>query len=306
MSKRAKLSVIMGAIVVFTAVGVSGAQAQRPSWPIPDGVKTIAANGYPMAYQEAGAGVPVILVHGSLSDYRTWTLQVPEFAKTNRVFAFSLRHYYPEKWDGKGDDFSITQHAHDVAAFIRALQLGKAHVVGHSRGGAVALNVARHHPDVVRTLILADASGLESLLPETPETQKMAAEGMALRKALAQNLAAGDLEKAGLEFIDALATPGSWAKLSPGLKQMFLDNMGTGVVVEGRPQITCDEIGKFGFPILLINGEKSPKRYSEMFAAMRLCKSIAVPVVIAKAAHGMQGQNPDAFNLAIKDFLARH
>ena len=306
MSAGAKLSIHTIAIVLLAVAGAHSVQAQSPGWAIADGVKTVVANGYHIAYQEAGSGAPVVLVHGSLSDYRTWSLQVPELAKTNRVFAVSLRHYYPEKWDGKGDDFSVTQHAHDVAAFIRALQLGKAHVVGHSRGGAVALNVARHHPDVIRTLILADASGLESLLPDSPESQKMAAEGMALRKRLQENLAAGDLEKAGQEFIDALTAPGTWAKLSPSLKQMFLDNMGTGVIVEGRPQLTCDDIGKFDFPILLINGEKSPKRYPEMFAAMRRCRSIPEPVVMPKAAHGMQRQNPDAFNQAIGEFLVRH
>jgi pimeloyl-ACP methyl ester carboxylesterase len=291
---------------LFFAFGLGPSNAQGPSWSIPDGVKTVSVNGYPMAYQEAGSGAPVVLVHGSLSDYRTWNLQVPELAKSHRVFAVSLRHYYPEKWDGRADDFSVTQHAHDVAAFIRALNLGKAHLLGHSRGGSVALNVARHHPDVVRTLILADASGLEALLPDTPEAQKMAAEGVALRLTLQKNLAAGDIEKAGQEFIDALSVPGSWAKLPPDFKQMILDNMGTAVVAEDRPKLTCEEIGKFNFPILLVNGEKSPKRYPEMFAAMRQCSKVPEPVVIPKAAHGMQRQNAEAFNLAVKDFVARH
>ena len=86
-------------------------QAAAPNWTIPDGVKTVNVNGYHMAYQETGTGTPVVLVHGSLSDYRAWSSQVPELAKTNRVFALSLRHYYPEQWDGRGDDFSVTQHA---------------------------------------------------------------------------------------------------------------------------------------------------------------------------------------------------
>lgn len=280
-------------------------KAADPVWPLPAGVKTATANGYPMSYQESGAGTPVILIHGSLSDYRLWRLQVPELEKTNRVFAVSLRHYFPEKWDGRGDDFSVTQHAHDVAAFIRALQLGKVHLVGHSRGGAVALNTARHHPDVVRTLTLMDASGLEALLPDTAEGMKSATEGLELRRMLKTNFLSGDLEKAAREFIDAL-TPGAWAKFSAQGKQVVLDNLGTALVVEGRPVLSCEEIRKFDFPVLLMTGEKSPKRYGEMFNAMRLCSNASEPTVIPNASHMMLFQNPSVVNIALKDFIIRH
>jgi len=145
-----------------------------PKWPLPDGVKSVEVNGYDMAYQEAGSGAPLVLVHGALVDYRYWSQQVPEFAKNHRVIAVSLRHYYPEKWDGKGEDFSIEQHAADVAALIKKLDLGKVHLLGHSRGGGVVVNVAKTHPKVIKTLILADAGGFQSLLPKTPEDEKLA------------------------------------------------------------------------------------------------------------------------------------
>jgi pimeloyl-ACP methyl ester carboxylesterase len=293
------------AVAALLACGPLQVEAADPGWPIPEGLKTVTANGYPMAYQEAGTGPPVVLVHGSLSDYRVWRLQVPELAKTNRVIAVSLRHYYPERWDGRGEDFSVTQHAHDVAAFIRGMQLGKVHLVGHSRGGAVVLNTARHHPDVIRTLTLLDASGLESLLVDSPENQRLATEGMAIRKALKENLASGDLEKAAREFINAVS-PGSWEKFSPQGKQVVLDNIGTGVVVEGRPTLTCEQIREFAFPIFLMTGEKSPKRYGEMFTAMRGCSKAPEPAVVPKAGHIMQLQNPSAFNLVLKEFLASH
>ena len=77
-------------------------------------------------------------------------------------------------------------------------------------------------------------------------------------------------------------------------------------VVEGRPTLTCDEIGQFSFPIFLVTGEKSPKRYGEMSAAMRRCGKAPEPVVIPNAGHIMQTQNPTAFNAALIEFLARH
>lgn len=39
-----------------------------PKWPLPEGVKSVEVNSYDMAYQEAGSGVPLVLVHGSIND----------------------------------------------------------------------------------------------------------------------------------------------------------------------------------------------------------------------------------------------
>jgi pimeloyl-ACP methyl ester carboxylesterase len=231
-----------------------------PKWPLPEGIESVEVNGYDMAYQETGFGVPIVLVHGALNDYRVWYAQVPEFSKKYRVVAVSLRHYYPEKWDGRGDDFRISQHASDVANFIKKLNLGKVHLLGHSRGGAVVLNVATEHPEVIRTLILEDASGMETLLPDTPESQKLAAETKESNDTLKKNLATGDVDMAARVFIDSLGGSGTWAKRSPDQKQVLFDNLGTAVAAAGeRPPITCAQIQKFDFPILLLNGERSPK-----------------------------------------------
>jgi esterase len=278
-----------------------------PKWPLPEGVKSVEVNGYDMAYHETGSGMPIVLVHGSLNDYRVWYAQVPEFAKNYHVIAVSLRHYYPEKWDGHGDGFSVSDHASDVANFIKKMNLGKVHLLGHSRGGAVALNVAKQYPEVIRTLILEDASGMETLLPETPESQKLAAETQETIDTLKKNLATGDTDMAARVFVESLSGPGSWAKRPPEQKQILFDNMGTALADTGeRLPTTCAQIQKFDFPILLLNGERSPKRYGEMFKAMRNCKNLAEPILIPNAAHAMNRDNPPAFNAAVLDFLARN
>jgi pimeloyl-ACP methyl ester carboxylesterase len=65
-----------------------------------------------------------------------------------RTIALSLRHCWPEHWDGEGDDFTVQQHTADIAGFISALDAGLAHLLGHSRGGHIALRVAHNHPDL--------------------------------------------------------------------------------------------------------------------------------------------------------------
>ena len=275
-------------------------------WPLPEGVKSVEVNGYPMAYQESGSGTPLVLVHGALNDYRYWNSQIPVFATHHRIIAVSLRHYFPEPWDGRGDDFSIPQHADDLAAFVQALDLGPVHLLGHSRGGAVVLDVAARHPEVIRTLILADASGLEGLLPDTPESRALAAETLQLRERLAADLARGEHEAAARAFVEALGGPGRWQQMTPDQRSILLDNVATGMRVEARPVLSCEAIREFHFPILRLVGERSPKRYGEMFRAMGPCLSSGVgePIVIANAAHGMNRENPQAFNSAVLGFLS--
>ena len=292
---------------VTLALGLLWATQTQADWLMPEGTQRAELNGYPLTYQVTGAGEPLVLVHGSLNDYRIWYAQVPEFAKKYRVITMSLRHYFPEKWDGKGDDFSVSQHAEDVAALIKQLGLSKVHLLGHSRGGAVVLMVAKAHPELIRSLILEDASGMEGLLPDTPESRKMASETKELVGGLRRNLADGNVEKAAQEFTDGLGGPGTWAKRSPAQRQILLDNMGTGVDSGERGNITCANIAKFDFPVLTLTGERSPKRYAEAFAAAHRCNAaVSAPIVIPNAAHAMNRENPEPFNAAVLEFLAAH
>ena len=71
-------------------------------WPIPADAQSISVNGYPSAYRQAGSGVPIVLILGSIGDYRVWTSQLAAFSKRNHVVTPSLRHYYPEPWSGEG------------------------------------------------------------------------------------------------------------------------------------------------------------------------------------------------------------
>ena len=116
-------------------------------------------NGYDMAYVEQGSGAPLVLLHGAMCDLRYWTSQMETLGRQYRTIAPSLRHFWPERWDGVGDDFTIQQHTEDVAAFVAALGAGPAHLVGHSRGGHVAFRVAQRFPNRIRTLILAEPGG---------------------------------------------------------------------------------------------------------------------------------------------------
>jgi esterase len=280
------------------------AQEIKPSWPIPSELKWEAVSGYPMAYRDAGNGTPIVLVHGSTNDYRAWNAQFNFFSETHRVIAVSLRHFYPERWDGVGTDFSIEQHAQDVAALIKKLNLGKVHLVGHSRGGAVVAEVAKSHPEVIRTLVLPDAS-IEMPMPETAEAKEAAGFTQKLIGTLQTSLKTGDPVKAAEVFVDMVNAPGTWPKLPEPVREMILANIYTALGDKGRPLTSCDDLKKFDFPVLLMTGDKSPKKFELVYSEMRKCKDdLPASIVIPNAGHAMQRHNPEAFNKATLAFVS--
>ncbi|WP_426536624.1 alpha/beta fold hydrolase [Bradyrhizobium sp. McL0615] len=291
-------------LVLFYFVCLNLQANAEPRWPLPEGIKSVEVNGYDIAYQEAGSGPNMVLVHGALTDYRIWTTIVPAFAKRFHVIAVSLRHYYPEKWDGTGNDFSFEQHADDVAALIWKLNLGQVHLLGHSRGGGVAVNVAKTHPEVIKTLILADPVGFESMLPSTPESQRLAQMTQDRIDTLRKNLASGNAELAAQVFVDSLNAPGAWATRTLAQRERLFDNLATAAQMGLAPATSCEQVAKFSFPILILHGENSPKNFSAMSAAVRKCKPIAEPIVVPNAAHNMFIDNTPVFNAAVFGFLS--
>jgi esterase len=300
MTLKKKLKILLS-LFFFSLLSISAFGA--PAWPIPEGLKTVEVNGYEMAYLEAGSGAPLLLIHGSLTDYRTWRNQIPELAKSYRTIAVSLRHHYPEKWNGSGDGFTIDQHASDIVGFIKKLDLGKVHLVGHSRGGTVALKVAIINPELIRSVILADGNFF-SLLPETPEHQLYQEAWIERGEKARITLAAGNAEKAAQEWINDFAGPGSWEKTPPPIKQIWIDKIWSVTDRYERGKISCAEIVKFNFPILLVTGEFSPKENAEMQNAMRQCKpDIPEPIIVPKGIHQMHIVNPLFFNETVLNFL---
>ena len=144
----------------------------KPAWALPEGVKAMAVNGYPMAYVEQGSGVPIVLVQGAWVDYRRFAASRGTLAAQHRVIAASFRHHYPEPWDGKGDGDHVSQHVADLALFLKKLNAGQVHLVGHSRGGTAAMMLASRRPNPGRSQVLAEGGGdvaaLDTTAPSKP------------------------------------------------------------------------------------------------------------------------------------------
>jgi pimeloyl-ACP methyl ester carboxylesterase len=268
-------------------------------------LRTIEVGGYRMTYAEDGTGEHVLLLHGSLSDYRAWTGQLADLGQRFHVIAPSFRHCFPERWDGRGNDFNVAQHADDLGRLLEALGIRRVHVVGHSRGGAVALQLALASAKRVGSLVLADPGGLEELLPDTAEGRAMAIESTAMFERLRDDLQRGEVEEAARAFVDALGGRGAWDRRSAEQRSILLDNIVTGPHCAERPRFSRAQLAGLSVPILLITGARSPSRYAVMLAEFaRLNPSVRGLVTIDESAHAMPRENPSAFNRAVAQFLS--
>lgn len=261
-------------------------------------IQTVPVNGYSMAWVEDGTGVPVVLVHGTLADYRYWSPQMGPLAEHCRAIAVSLRHHHPEAWDGVGSTYTCDQHVDDLAAFLEAVANEPVHLVGHSRGGQVALRMALAHPHLVRSLTLADPAVSDGrTAADTPAA--------AQRRAAIERIRTGETE-AGLEaFVDTVSGPGIWQKMNSRRKQYARDNVRTliGQADDASGQVGDALLAELELPLLLIGGEKSPPPYPDVIARIAACVPGAAVAQIPGASHSMNAEHPAAFNRVLLDFI---
>jgi pimeloyl-ACP methyl ester carboxylesterase len=128
-------------------------------------VQTIEVEGLRIAYERAGDGPPLVMLHGFVGDGRTtWRPQLDALSDEFTVVA----------WDAPGaggssdppESFDLADYADCLAGFIGGLGLERPHVAGLSFGGVLALELYRRHSAVPRTLILASAyAGWAGSLP---------------------------------------------------------------------------------------------------------------------------------------------
>lgn len=276
-------------------------------------MRTLEINGYRMTYVDEGSGEPLVMVHGSLSDYRYWARQAGPLRTRLRVVSVSLRHYYPERWNGVGEDFTTRQHYEDVAAFIAALGAGPAHLLGHSRGGNIAFRVGRHYPELVKSLILAEpGSELDDALK--PVSQTSATPNSArppdhgdFRVRSVELIRKDDVDGGLKLFIDAVSGPGSWERMPERSRQVTRDNAYTliGQIKDQRAPITRADATAVRVPTLLIGGERTPAPFPQILDALEGVLPRCKRVTIIGASHMMNVERPEAFNAAVLDFVSR-
>ena len=110
-------------------------------------------NGTRLYYEVAGSGHPLVLIHGSTLDTRMWDEQFEVFARSYRVIRYDARGFGKSALPAEADYVP----ADDLNALLGFLGIARAHLLGLSMGGAIAINLALTRPRMTGALILVDA-----------------------------------------------------------------------------------------------------------------------------------------------------
>lgn len=268
-------------------------------------MQTLRVNGYDMAYLELGEGPPLVCVHGSLCDFRIWSATLGPLTRRHRVIAVSLRHFFPDRWDGVGDTYSIAQHVEDVIAFIEQIEPKPLDLMGHSRGGHVSFRVAQRRPDLLRKLILAEPGGEldETLDPDFKPGPSPLAARIA---ASAEVIAKGDIDGGLQIFIDAVEGPGAWKRLPAAVKEPLRDNATTliGQTRDKRPPFSKTDAEAIRTPTLFIGGANTKGALPKVLHTLAAHVKGARTQIIPGTTHPMFEQAPQRYCEIVLDFLA--
>ncbi len=252
--------------------------------------------GFRIAFENRGAGPPLVLLHGFLEDSRIWRRQLDELSNEFTVVA----------WDAPGcgrssdppERFRMPDYADCLAAFVEALGLGRPHVLGLSFGGALALELYRRHPKVPMTLVLASAyAGWTGSLPAEVVEQR-----------LEQCLREADMppDQWAHGWIPGLLTESAPAELVDEVLALIYDFHPAGhrAMVHALAEADLrDVLAHIDVPTLLLYGDadkRSPLKVAEdLHAKIPASRLVVLPGV----GHLSNVEAPHQFNAEVRNFL---
>jgi len=265
-------------------------------------------NGVRLAYEIHGrAGAPLVLVHGSWTSRRSWAAVIPRLAETFTVIAYDRRgHSESERTPGQG---RVTEDATDLGALIESLGISPAWVAANSFGSSITLRLAGMRPDLFRGII-AHEPPLFALLARDQAALPLLDEASARVALVIERIAAGDDKGAAEQFVDTVALgPGSWAKLPPEVKEVFIENAPT-FLDEGRDpeQLKFDtsSVENFPHPVLLTSGGKSPPTFSPVVAILAAAFPRSETRQFPEAGHVPHMSHPDEWYESLIAFTGQH
>jgi pimeloyl-ACP methyl ester carboxylesterase len=268
----------------------------------PEVGETIDANGVKTNYLEAGAGPPVVLVHGSgpgVTAYANWRLVIPALSDRFRVIAPDMVGFgYSERPDGA--DYSVQTWADQVVGLLDALGLDKASIVGNSFGGAIALRVATQHPDRVDKLVLMGSMGVDFPITEgldrvwgyTPSFENM--RGVLDVFAYDRSLVPDELAEVRYRASTQPGFQESYGAMFPAPRQRWVDAMRT----------PDDEIRKITHETLIVAGREDRVIPVETSLALMRLVDNAQLHVYPHCGHWTQIERSADFNRLVGDFLS--
>lgn len=266
---------------------------------------TIEVNGVALAYELQGAaGPPLVLLHGSWGDHHNFNRVAPLLAGSFRLLSYDRRgHSASQRPSGP---VTMADHVADLAALLEALDLAPAHLAGISKGGALALNLAARHPQLIRGLA-AHEPPLLDLLAGDPARAPLYRETTRRLDAVAALLAQSEWARGAELFVEEVALGrGSWARLSDGARRTFVDNAPTFLDESRDPRgygVDLAALATFDAPVLLTRGDQSPPYFAPVVDRLLATLPNAQTHTFAGAGHVPHASQPEAYAATIAAFV---
>jgi pimeloyl-ACP methyl ester carboxylesterase len=275
-------------------------------------------NGTSLEYSENGKGEPLILVHGSASDYRTWQIQRDVFAKHFRVIAYSRRYHWPNAPIPDNAEYSMLEHVDDLEALLTSLDASPAHFVGHSYGAFLCLLLAMRSPKLVRSLVLTEPPVITLFVSDPPKPtellkllvtrprvalsiMKFGATGIApATKAAKQH----DMEGAMRIFGTAILGRDFYNRLSDErLEQIHANAIRAEFLGSGFVPLDSDLLNSLKTPTLLITSQHSAGMFRLLADRLEELLPHAEQTQIADTSHIVHEDDAPAYNETVLSYL---
>lgn len=256
----------------------------------------VDVDGLRIAYRRNGTGPALVLLHGGVCDSRVWRVELESFADAFTVVA----------WDAPGcggsadapESFRMADYAQCLRSLLQLLGLDRVHLLGHSWGAALALELCRQWPSVVRSLVLVGGyAGWAGSLPPHEVQERLT---FALRAA-DPGAASEPATMPGLfspamppDRADELAAIMSQAR--PSASRTMAHAMAEADLRDALPAIDV--------PTLVVHGEADQR--SPFSVAQQLQRSIpdAQLVVLPGLGHECYLESATTFEAAVRAFLS--
>lgn len=226
--------------------------------------QTVEVDGRTINYLDTGGdGTPMLLVHGFCADLESWMFNMSAIADARRVIALDLPgHGASSKDVGDGSPLFFVE---TLRHFLDALGIDRAHIVGHSLGGAIAIAYALDHPDATASLGLISPAGLGPDINGEFLAQLIAADKRrGARLALSQLVA--DTELVSRDMIETFLR----YKRTDGVPEALATIAAASFDGDRQRHIFAERIGEVVAPILCVLGEEDrviPASHAERLPA---------------------------------------
>ena len=263
-------------------------------------------DGVRLYCEEAGEGTPIVFVHEYAGDWRAWEPQMRFFARRHRCVTYSFRGYKPSDVPGDPAKYGQDRVVDDVRDVLDGLKIDKAHIVGLSMGGFAAAHFARRYPD--RTLsacICGCGFGAEKQLYQQFQTEAKA-NAERIRSA-GQGAFADTYAQGASRQRHRQKDPRGFAEFLEQLKSH--DPTGAALTMQEyqgkRPSLYDFEAAWAActVPALIVAGDEDDHVLQPSLWLKKVMGNAGL-LVMPKAGHTVNLEEPEAFNRALWDFIA--